>query len=214
VAAGEPPDTREALLRAAEALIAQHGIGGVSLRAISVAAGQRNNSAAQYHFGSKAGLISAIVNTRLGPINAHRAELLAAADAAGRGEDVEALVEALVVPLVEFTLRRPGSGHYARFLAVSYSDPQWSDVALQSEHGRVFRDWRRRLEDGALAQLPKPLRRLRVDRAVMGVIAEVARWEAGREIRRLSHDELVRDLVAWTSAGLRAAAPESGSTVT
>jgi AcrR family transcriptional regulator len=157
-------------------LFAQHGIGAVSLRSINVAAGQRNNSAALYHFGTKAGLISAIVNTRLGPINAHRAELVAAAEAYGRGQDVDALVEALVVPLAEFTLAKPDRSYYARFLAVSYTDPQWSDLTLRSEHADVFRDWRRRMEDGELAHFAKPLRRLRVDRAVLGVIAEVARF--------------------------------------
>jgi AcrR family transcriptional regulator len=210
VAASGHLDTPEALLCAAEMLIARHGVGAVSLRAISVAAGQRNNSAAQYHFGSKAGLVTALVNARLGPINARRAELLAAADACGRGHDADALVEALAVPLVEFSLNQR-DGHYARFLAVSYSDPHWSEVALQSEHGKVFRDWRRRMEAGPLAQLPKPLRRLRVDRAVISVIAEVARWEAGRGIRGLRRDELVADLVMWTTAGILAAAPEAAA---
>jgi AcrR family transcriptional regulator len=213
-AAGDlAPDARESLLRAAEKLFAEVGIGAASLRRISVAAGQRNNSAAQYHFGSKAGLVSAIVQARLGPINARRADLLAAADADGRGDDVAALVEALVVPLVEFTIDRPDGSSYARFLAASYGDPQWSEVALESEHGAVFREWRRRLE-GALAHLPQPLRRLRVDRAVIGVITDVARWEGGRRRRGVGRSEMIADLVAWTSAGLLAAAPGRGPATT
>jgi AcrR family transcriptional regulator len=212
IPAAPRPSGREALLRAAEMLIAEHGISAVSLRSISAAAGQRNNSAAQYHFGSKQGLVSAIVQSRLAPINVRRAELLAAMDAEGRGHDVTALVEVLVVPLVEHTLERTGGSYYARFLAASYGDPQWSEMALQSEHGAVFRDWRRRLEDECLAHLSKPLRRMRVDRAVTGVITDVARWEGGRARRGLSRDEMVDDLVAWTSAALLAAAPAPRTT--
>jgi AcrR family transcriptional regulator len=54
-------DTRLALMRAAEQLFAQQGVDRVSLREIAIAAGQRNVSAATYHFGSKRELIEAIL---------------------------------------------------------------------------------------------------------------------------------------------------------
>ena len=77
----------------------------------------------------------------------------------------------------------------------------------------MFREWRRRL-DGALAHLPQPLRRLRVDRAVIGVITDVARWEGGRRRRGVGRSEMIADLLAWTSAGLLAAAPGRGPATT
>ena len=47
---------RELIIVAAERLIAERGV-DVPLRDIAAAAGQRNNSAVQYHFGSRDGLI-------------------------------------------------------------------------------------------------------------------------------------------------------------
>ena len=41
-------------------MIAEHGI-EVPLRDVAAAAGQRNNSAVQYHFGSREGLVAAVV---------------------------------------------------------------------------------------------------------------------------------------------------------
>ncbi|HVY32697.1 MAG TPA: helix-turn-helix domain-containing protein [Polyangiaceae bacterium] len=61
-------DTRLALMRAAEQLFAQQGVDRVSLREIAVAAGQRNVSAATYHFGSKRELIEAILERHSIPI--------------------------------------------------------------------------------------------------------------------------------------------------
>ena len=63
---------------------------------------------AQYHFSSCEGLIDAIAETRLAPINRRRADLLRAADLGGHGGDVRALVAILVVPLVEATLESTG----------------------------------------------------------------------------------------------------------
>jgi AcrR family transcriptional regulator len=61
-------DTRLALMRAAEQLFAQQGVDRVSLREIAIAAGQRNVSAATYHFGSKRELIEAILERHSLPI--------------------------------------------------------------------------------------------------------------------------------------------------
>ena len=47
------PSTKEQIVLAAEGLFAERGIEGVSLRQIGTAAGNGNNSAVQYHFGTK-----------------------------------------------------------------------------------------------------------------------------------------------------------------
>jgi AcrR family transcriptional regulator len=54
-------DTRARLLDAAERLFATRGVDGASTREITEAAGQRNTSAVTYHFGSRAGMLSAIL---------------------------------------------------------------------------------------------------------------------------------------------------------
>ena len=48
--------TQEAILKAAERLYAEHGVFAVSNRQVSEAAGQGNNAAVGYHFGTKADL--------------------------------------------------------------------------------------------------------------------------------------------------------------
>jgi TetR/AcrR family transcriptional regulator, regulator of cefoperazone and chloramphenicol sensitivity len=60
--AGGVAETRERLLRAGERLFAEQGIHQVRLREIYALAGQRNSSALHYHFGSRDGLVEAILS--------------------------------------------------------------------------------------------------------------------------------------------------------
>ena len=64
-------DTREKLILVAIKMFAEQGFSGVSMRNINTAAGTRNSSAVHYHFGSKMGIIEAVMeklNERLRPI--------------------------------------------------------------------------------------------------------------------------------------------------
>ena len=69
-------ETRALLLATAERLFAQRGIDAVSIREILDEAGQRNKNAAQYYFGGRDGLISALANTRSAVLNRRRMTLL------------------------------------------------------------------------------------------------------------------------------------------
>jgi AcrR family transcriptional regulator len=69
-------NTRNNLMRAAEQLIARQGLENVTNRAITEAAGQKNESALQYHFGNRDGLIEAIHRERNAQIQKKRTELL------------------------------------------------------------------------------------------------------------------------------------------
>lgn len=114
--------TRSRLIDVAEVLFAERGIEAVSLRTVGAAAGQRNNSAAQYHFGSRQGLVDAIVAERSAPVDARRAELLARASKSG-APDLRALVTPLIQPLAETIEGERGNAHYVRFLAHALDDP-------------------------------------------------------------------------------------------
>jgi AcrR family transcriptional regulator len=76
-------DTRERLLDVAERLFAEAGIEKVSMREIVRESGQRNLSAATYHFGSRDALIAALIERRIRVINALRHERLDALAALG-----------------------------------------------------------------------------------------------------------------------------------
>lgn len=115
------PDARSRILSAAEKLIAERGM-DVPLRDIAMAAEQRNNSAVQYHFGSRDGLIAAVVESRMPALERRRLELLAEYEAAGQPDDVRALVDTLFTPMAELSLRGEAT-HYARFLEAVRTHP-------------------------------------------------------------------------------------------
>jgi len=67
--------TKTKILDAAENLFTTKGFSGTSLRAIIKKAGV-NTASIHYHFGSKEGLIEAVVNRLVTPLNDERIELL------------------------------------------------------------------------------------------------------------------------------------------
>jgi AcrR family transcriptional regulator len=101
---GSPPSStagekgRLALVRAAERLMSERGIDAVSLREVSAAAGQANNSAVGYHFGTREALVDAILERHSLPIHqrwAAQLDLLSRHPPA----DVRPYVELLVVEI-------------------------------------------------------------------------------------------------------------------
>lgn len=96
----QSPDTKTALLDAAEKLFADSGIAQSSLRSITHEA-RANLASVNYHFGSKEGLVQAVFARRLGPLNQQRLDLLdrCARDNEGK-PDLECLLRAFVEPAV------------------------------------------------------------------------------------------------------------------
>jgi AcrR family transcriptional regulator len=103
------------LILAAEKLFARGGIEGVSLREIAAAAGQGNHHAVQYHFGSREGLVQAVFAFRMEQMEERRAEMLAAAEAAGKLGDARTIVEIIFLPQLELPGQH-GNHSYANFL--------------------------------------------------------------------------------------------------
>lgn len=122
--------TREALILAGEKLFGEHGIDGVSLRQINTAAGQRNSSAAHYHFGSKDALVNAVYEYRMERVNRRRLEMLAAIESGNTPPTVRAIVATIVQPIVEEVQHSDGGANYIRFLAQMIGHPQVSLVEL------------------------------------------------------------------------------------
>lgn len=88
--------TRESILTAAERLYAEQGVYAVSNRQVSEAAGQGNNAAVGYHFGTKADLVRAIVRKHFVRIEQVRLRLLAELDE--ESADIRDWVACLVRP--------------------------------------------------------------------------------------------------------------------
>ena len=108
-----PEPAREALIAVAERLFAERGVDAVTVRDIVKAAGQRNSSAVQYHFGNKAGLLQAILDPHQARLDARRAEML---DELGERPTLDELIEILVRPLASLLDNESGR-HYIRIRA-------------------------------------------------------------------------------------------------
>lgn len=93
--------TRELLMTSAERLFAWRGVEGVTLREIQIQAGQSNSSVITYHFGSKAGLVRALIEFRYKTIDARRTELLDESRTENNLHDPRTAVWLIVRPLVE-----------------------------------------------------------------------------------------------------------------
>lgn len=93
------PDTREKILDAAEALFVELGFQGTSLRAIACAA-DVNLAATHYHFGSKQGLLAAVVQRRANPINEQRLQLLKGLTDSERPLTIKGILEAFLTPVI------------------------------------------------------------------------------------------------------------------
>ncbi|HEY0960278.1 MAG TPA: hypothetical protein VGE05_13560 [Novosphingobium sp.] len=119
------------IIETAEALIGSHGVDGVSLRQISLAAGQRNNYAVQYHFGDLVGLMDAIRMQRTPVVETARVEMLAAVKQAGRQGDTRAIVDVLFLPLLNFR-NANGDRSFARFVLAVHSTPD------STRNGQIF----------------------------------------------------------------------------
>ncbi|WP_297005007.1 TetR/AcrR family transcriptional regulator [uncultured Corynebacterium sp.] len=112
---------REALLDAAEALFALHGIDAVSDRAIAEEAGTANHSAVGYHFGGRDGLLCALLARETEGKAATRAAMV---DALPGPPTVRDALVAHVLPWVHDFAGRPAPVRRARFLARVTASPR------------------------------------------------------------------------------------------
>lgn len=127
-------DTATRILDAAEALFVEHGFAGTSVRAIAGRA-DVNLAAAHYHFGSKEGLLGAVIHRRVAPLNEARLGLLADLEAREPTPGVRAVLGAFFSPL-------RGSGAPAvvpRLMGRLLSEPEGiSRPLIEREFGEAF----------------------------------------------------------------------------
>jgi AcrR family transcriptional regulator len=125
--------TKDRILDAAERLFAEHGVAATSLRAVMKEAGA-NMAAIHYHFGSRAGLMEALLTRRAEPVNRRRLEMLDALER--RHPDgllpAEGVVRAFCTPALEM-LADPARRHVSKLIG---------RIAMEAESpemlGRVF----------------------------------------------------------------------------
>ncbi|MEV6202171.1 TetR family transcriptional regulator [Streptomyces sp. NPDC051771] len=205
------PETRDKLIRAAEELFAAQGVDGAQLRDITRIAGQANPSAVQYHFGSRAGLLDAVMAGRL----ARTEQVLVSL-----AYDTEAGVRELVAALVTAEASELRTERGRRCLRISAQLSHESGIRSRTPHptlaGTAYWGLIERLAGRLAADgLPEPLLLERVDLALTVVGAALAdrarQYLAGAE--PLTDEPLfLADLVETTTALLRAARPRRDRT--
>jgi AcrR family transcriptional regulator len=118
--------TRDRLLDAAEELVALQGYANTSLREITTKA-DANLAAVNYHFGSKEGLVAAMLSRRLEPLNTERLAMLDAelerAKAENRRPEIKAVLRAFVEPAIFFFQSQSGGKHFLRMFSRIHADP-------------------------------------------------------------------------------------------
>jgi AcrR family transcriptional regulator len=154
--------TREALLAAAERLFGEYGVHAVALRQIVEAAGQGNNAAIAYHFGTKTDLIRAIARRHIEHVERMRARMLA--DIAD-SMDVRDWVSCLVRPTTEHLEALGSPSWYARFVAQICADPALH--AIMIEESLAVDPMLQRFHGGVARCLPALSTRVHAERAVM-----------------------------------------------
>jgi AcrR family transcriptional regulator len=154
--------TRSKIVDTALSLFARHGVDAVSVNEICTACGV-NPAAVHYHFGSKDRLISEILQRWIDLVSDRRLELIAALEALDE-PTVEQVVEAVVLPTLEFT-RAEDVLPYVPFYASVINSPNFAHLAV--ERADVFTDRYVGLLERALPGIPRDvlLRRLTVCRA-------------------------------------------------
>jgi AcrR family transcriptional regulator len=120
--------TREVILTAAERLFAEHGVFAVSNRQVSEAAGQGNNAAVGYHFGTKADLVRSIEEKHRGPIEELREQMVTEMRATA---DMRGWVGCLVRPLTDHLAALGNPSWYARFAAQVMADPAYHRMIVR-----------------------------------------------------------------------------------
>jgi AcrR family transcriptional regulator len=166
-------ETRERLLDAAERLFAEKGLHGTSAREIVATAGQRNESAIQYHFGGRKGLVEALVARRMETIEAARLERLAALFEAEEAPSVRSLLHCLVDPVVELCLRDPG---FRAFLSAFGEAALAPGFALsRNRHELQSLDRMRECLEGRL-DVPRTVLAARAEALTRFVLLNLSQW--------------------------------------
>ncbi len=174
--------TRRQILTTAERLFAEEGLYAVSNRQISAAAGQGNNAAVGYHFGTKADLVRAIARRHTEAIE----ELRVACVSAVRGSrEVRDWVDCLVRPVTSHLSSLDGPTWFARFAAQVMTDPTFRPVlAEESLASPSLREVLEQLSS-CLPDVPPDVRADRADMVrhlILHVCAERERALAGGEL--------------------------------
>jgi AcrR family transcriptional regulator len=166
------PDRQTRILDAAENAIAESGFAGASLRDIVLEA-RVNLATVYYYFGSKVGLMEAVLKRRFGPLRQEHLALLREFEMAAKGRPlpVEKILEAMLLPPLRLATKTSAKQQAVTRLIgriVAEPNPQIQEV-LSSQRAGVRTAFLKALQR-SLPRAPLPVLQWRVE-FVWGALA-------------------------------------------
>jgi AcrR family transcriptional regulator len=197
--ARDATQTRARLIRAAERRFAREGVAGARLSDIVRDAGQANESAVSYHFGSRDGLLDAIVAQHMAVMEAYRTP--------PSSSDLADLVREAVVP----TARLLTTDHGRDFLRIIDQLAGYSGIGARAFaeplRGTILERQLVALQEHLRPRLGRRVADARVATMVLfltGSLAERARSLGPGGKTTLGHDRYVEELVLMLTGALAA----------
>lgn len=184
-------------MQAGERLFARKGVDRVRLREINELAGQRNSSALHYHFGSRDGLVLAILRRHQDDVDAEVARQLDQWEREGHQPDVREIAAAVVRPEAE-KLGSPSGRDFLRI--VPYVVPGLSATLRKGRAEPLTPQTRRVLDlfEARVGELPSELRRERLVVYMLmltAVLADRAQQLESRSRPPLEHEQFVEHVL-------------------
>ncbi|WP_238780314.1 TetR/AcrR family transcriptional regulator [Prescottella equi] len=199
---------RERLLRAGEYLFAREGIARVRIRDLNAMAEVRNDSAVHYYFGSREGLLEAIVLRHMVDVSGRMDELVERL-CVGREPSPEALrdaIAAMTIPLAEKLLDERGRD-IVQIMAEVYERRGGLADAQYSPASAIAKDVVRRSMTGMSEALREERIRLTTNFIVSALASRARAFDGGSELP-LDHDTFVINLIEMGTLGSLAELPD------
>jgi len=209
-------DTKTRILNAAERLLAEKGLAGMSLRGVTGEAGV-NLAAVNYHFGSKEALAGAVLHRRIDPVNQARIAELDRLELRHGDEPVpvEAILHAFYDPMVSLVpeglearmfairvygnlLSEPSDSWHRLFVVMFRETSQRFVLALHRALPHLHREellWRFHFGVGAIIH-------------VMSHADRLARISSPGPCPAFEPAVMIPAVIAYAAAGLRAPASD------
>lgn len=208
-----PGPAATALLEAAETLFVEKGIDGTSSREIARRAGQKNHSAVNYNFGSLEGLVDALIEHRVAPVNRLREQQLAALLEREPLPPLPDLVGLMLRPMAAQLLAPGGRTHYLNLLSQLLSRSHWRELFMHNRsRSTVLVTIAGLAEQHLRDTLPRAIYEERLRLLGTHIVHSVAEWHTEMLTGDLPRDPAALDwrvdnLISYSVAGLTAPPP-------
>jgi len=210
---GSAPSRSDKILDAAEHAFGQFGFEGASLRHIVLEA-RVNLATVYYYFGSKHGLMEAVLKRRFGPLRREQLELLRQFEQrqAGHPLPVEGILRALLLPPLRLAVGAPANQRaVARLVGRIVTEPNpKTQEFLRSQYAEVRAAFLRALQN-SLPRMPAADLRWRFE-FVTGALALILcnprklEKETRGACNPVDADQVLSEMINFFSPGFRAPA--------